>query len=100
MAEMRAPRRYRFGIFEADSITGELRRNGWRVKLHAQPFQVLFLLLERPGEILTREEICRELWPEGTFVDYEHGVNSALNRLRAALGGEAGNPRFIETVAR
>jgi cholera toxin transcriptional activator len=92
--------RYRFGVFEVDSTTGELRRNGLRVKLHAQPFQVLFMLLERPGEMLTREEICRELWPDGTFVDYEHGVNSAVNRLREALGDKASNPRFVETLAR
>jgi cholera toxin transcriptional activator len=91
---------YRFGIFEVDSATGELRRKGVRVKLHAQPFQVLLLLLARPGEMLTREEICRELWPEGTFVDYEHGVNSAVNRLREALGDKASRPRFVETLAR
>ena len=92
--------RYRFGVFEADSATGELRRKGVRVKLHSQPFQLLFLLLERPGEMLTREEISRELWPDGTFVDYEHGVNSAINRLREALGDKASNPRFVETLAR
>src|SRR5580704_8066177 len=90
----------RFGVFEVDSSTGELRRNGLRVKLHAQPFQVLLMLVERPGEIVTREEICRELWPEGTFVDYEHSVNSAVNRLREALGDKASNPRFVETLAR
>jgi DNA-binding winged helix-turn-helix (wHTH) protein len=100
MPDHRTPARYRFGVFEADSATGELRRSGVRVKLHAQPFQVLLLLLERPGEMLTREEICRELWPEGTFVDYEHGVNSAINRLREALGDQASNPRFVETLAR
>jgi cholera toxin transcriptional activator len=100
MSDERAARRYRFGVFEADSGTGELRRKGVRVKLHAQPFQVLMLLLERPGAMLTREEICRELWPEGTFVDYEHGVNSAVNRLREALGDKASNPRFVETLAR
>jgi len=92
--------RYCFGIFEADSITGELRRKGVRIKLHSQPFQLLCMLLERPGEMLTREEICRELWPDGTFVDYEHGVNSAVNRLREALGDKASNPRFVETLAR
>lgn len=95
-----APARYRFGTFEADAATGELRRQGMRVRLAAQPFQVLLLLLERPGELLNREEICRSLWPEGTFVDYEHGVNSAVNRIREALGDAAGNPRFIETLAR
>jgi cholera toxin transcriptional activator len=100
MTDGRDVRRYRFGVFEADASTGELRRKGVRVKLHAQPFQVLFLLLERPGEMLTREEICRELWPDGTFVDYEHGVNSAVNRLREALGDKANNPRFVETLAR
>ncbi|MGA7158028.1 MAG: winged helix-turn-helix domain-containing protein [Acidobacteriaceae bacterium] len=98
--ESRNPARYRFGVFEADSATGELRRKGVRVKLHAQPFQVLLLLLERPGEMLTREEICSKLWPDGTFVDYEHGLNSAINRLREALGDKASQPRFIETLAR
>lgn len=98
--DSRTARRYRFGAFEADSATGELRRNGVRVRLHAQPFQVLAMLLERPGEMLTREEISRALWPEGTFVDYEHGVNSAVNRLRDALGDKASNPRFVETLAR
>ena len=93
-------RRYRFGVFEADAATGELRRQGVRVKLNAQPFQVLFMLLERPGELLTREEISQALWPDGTFVDYEHGVNSAVNRIREALGDPASNPRFVETLAR
>jgi cholera toxin transcriptional activator len=92
--------RYRFGVFEADAATGELRRQGIRIKLNAQPFQVLMLLLARPGELLTREEISRELWPDGTFVDYEHGVNSAVNRIREALGDTASSPRFVETLAR
>jgi DNA-binding winged helix-turn-helix (wHTH) protein len=100
MADMETARRYRFGVFEVDSATGELRRRGIRIRLHAQPFQVLLLLLERPGGLLTREDISKELWPDGTFVDYEHGVNSALNRLREALGDSAANPRFIETLAR
>jgi len=94
------PPRYRFGIFEADAATGELRRQGLRVKLNTQPFQVLLMLLGRPGQLLTREEISRELWPDGTFVDYEHGVNSAVNRIREALGDTAANPRFLETLAR
>ena len=84
---------YRFGVFEANAVTGELRRQGIRLKLNAQPFQVLVMLLERPGELLTRDEISRQLWPEGTFVDYEHGVNSAVNRIREALGDTAGSPR-------
>jgi cholera toxin transcriptional activator len=100
MTDPRPVRRYRFGAFEADSTTGELRRQGVRVKLNAQPFQVLCMLLERPGELLTREEISRELWPDGTFVDYEHGVNSAVNRIREALRDTAGSPRFVETLAR
>jgi cholera toxin transcriptional activator len=95
-----AVRRYRFGVFEADAATGELRRQGMRIKLNAQPFQVLLLLLERPGQLLTREEIARELWPDGTFVDFEHGVNSAVNRIREALGDTANSPRFVETLAR
>jgi DNA-binding winged helix-turn-helix (wHTH) protein len=93
-------RRFRFATFEADVATGELRRQGIRIKLNAQPFQLLLLLLERPGQLLTREQISRELWPDGTFVDYEHGVNSALNRIREALGDSAGNPRYVETLAR
>jgi DNA-binding winged helix-turn-helix (wHTH) protein len=100
MTDPAPARRYRFGVFEADAATGELRRQGIRVKLNAQPFQVLCLLLDRPGDLLTREEISRELWPDGTFVDYEHGVNSAVNRIREALGDTAGSPRFIETLAR
>src|ERR1700710_2094882 len=100
MADSTSGRQYRFGVFEADTTVGELRRQGVRIKLNAQPFQVLTLLLDRPGELLTREEISRELWPDGTFVDYEHGVNSAVNRIREALGDTAGNPRFVETLAR
>ncbi len=93
-------RRYRFGVFEVDARTGELRRQGVRVKLNAQPLQVLLLLLAHPGELLTREDISRELWPDGTFVDYEHGVHSAVNRIREALSDTAASPRFIETLAR
>jgi DNA-binding winged helix-turn-helix (wHTH) protein len=93
-------RRYRFGIFEANAATGELRRKGVRVRLSAQPFQALVLLLERAGELVTREELSHALWPEDTFVDFEHGVNSAVNRLREALGDTATNPRFLETLAR
>ena len=91
---------YRFGIFEADAATGELRRKGLRVKLNTQPFQLLLMLLDRPSKFVTREEIQRELWPDGTFVDFEHGVNSAVNRIREALGDSAANPRFLETLAR
>ncbi len=103
-SDLRPDRRYRFGVFEADAATGELRRQGLRVKLNAQPFQILLMLLDRyldgPGQLVTRDEISRVLWPEGTFVDYEHGVNSAVNRIREALGDTAGSPRFVETLAR
>jgi DNA-binding winged helix-turn-helix (wHTH) protein len=100
MPEHEPARVYRFGVFEMDAMTGELRRKGLRVRLHSQPAQLLLMLLERPGEMVTREEICRQLWPEDTFVDYEHGVNSAVNRLREALGDKAKSPRFVETLAR
>jgi DNA-binding winged helix-turn-helix (wHTH) protein len=100
MSEPNQERRYRFGVFEVDAGTGELRRQGVRLRLNAQPFQVLLMLLDRPGALVTREEISRELWPDGTFVDYDHGVNSAVNRIRESLGDTAGSPRFIETLAR
>lgn len=100
MTEPRPARRYRFGAFEADASTGELRKQGVRIRLNTQPFQVLTMLLERPGELLTRDEIARELWPDGTFVAYDHGVNSAINRIREALGDTASHPRFVETLAR
>lgn len=100
MAETGSARRYRFGVFEADAATGELRRQGIRIKLNAQPFQVLLMLLDRPGEVLSREEISRGLWSDGTFVDYDHGVNSAVNRIREALGDAANSPRYVETLAR
>lgn len=100
MVERVVAKRYRFGAFEADAATGELRRQGVRVRIHAQPFQVLMMLVERPGEVVTREEISKELWPDGTFVDYEQGVNSAVNRVREALGDKANSPRFVETLAR
>lgn len=100
MADKERARRYSFGVFEADAASGELRRQGTRIKIHAQPFQLLLMLLEHPGEVLSREVIAKELWPEGTFVDFDHGVNSAVNRIREALGDTAGNPRFVETLAR
>jgi len=91
---------YRFGVFEADTANEELRRKGMRVRLHAQPFRILQMLVERQGEVVSREEISLALWPDGTFVDFEQGVNSAVNRLREALGDKAANPMFVETVAR
>jgi Tol biopolymer transport system component/DNA-binding winged helix-turn-helix (wHTH) protein len=95
-----ARRVIRFGVFELDLHATELRKAGARLNLPTQPFQVLTLLLERPGELVTREELRRRLWPDGTFVDFEHGVNAIVNRLRETLGDSADRPRFIETVPR
>jgi len=89
-----------FGVFEADLRAGELRRNGSKVKLQEQPFQILAMLLERPGEIVTREELRPRLWSADTFVDFDHGLNSAIRRLRDALGDSAENPSFVETLGR
>jgi DNA-binding winged helix-turn-helix (wHTH) protein len=100
MPDPATPRRYRFGVFEADAATGELRRQGIRLRLNAQPFQVLCLLLDHPGELLSRDQIARHLWPDGVYVDADHGVNSAVNRIREALGDSASSPRFVETLAR
>lgn len=90
----------RFGPFEVDIRTGELHYNGRKTLLHDQPFQVLQALLERPGELVTREELIARLWPNGTFVDYERGLNKAINKLRDALRDTAESPRFIETIPR
>ncbi|MBC9981310.1 winged helix-turn-helix domain-containing protein, partial [Bradyrhizobium campsiandrae] len=94
-----AARRTRFGAFEADSRSGELVKNGRRVRLQEQPFQLLAALLERPGEVVTREELRTLLWPQ-TVVDYDHGLNKAVSKIREALGDSAESPRFVETVAR
>lgn len=90
----------RFGEFAADLEAGELHRNGAKVKLQGQPFEILALLLKRPGRIVSRDELRQRLWPSDTFVDFEHGLNAAVNRLREALGDSAEEPRFIETVPR
>ena len=90
----------RFGIFEVDLKAGDLRRSGLKVKLQEQPLQVLAVLLEHPGEVVTREELRTKLWPADTFVDFDHGLNAAVGRLRDALGDSAETPRFVETVAR
>src|SRR5262249_2692932 len=90
----------RFSIFEVNLQTGELRRKGQNVKLQDQPFQLLAALLERPGEVVTREELCSRLWPADTFVDFDHSLNAAVKRLRDALGESAEKPIFIETMAR
>ena len=93
-------RLYRFGIYQADLRSGELRKNGAKLKLQEQPFQVLAMLLERPGEVVTREELRQRLWLADTFVDFDHSLNTAINKLRDALGDSAANPRFIETLAK
>src|SRR5215831_2752321 len=95
-----APRAVRFGVFEFDSRRRELRKHGVRLKLQGKPFQVLQALLERPGQLVTREELRQRLWPSDVFVDFERGLNTAANRLRIALGDSAENPRYIETLAR
>jgi TolB-like protein/DNA-binding winged helix-turn-helix (wHTH) protein/Tfp pilus assembly protein PilF len=92
--------RVRFGVFEADFRSGELRKSGVKVKLHAQPLAVLKILLERAGEIVTREEIQQKLWGNNTFVDFEHGLNKTINKLRDALSDKADTPRYIETLPR
>ena len=90
----------RFGVFELDLRTGELRKAGVRINLPEQPFQVLKALLDRPGDLVTREELRQRLWPAETFVDFEHGLNAAVRRLRDALGDSADVPRFVETLPR
>ena len=92
--------RLRFGVFELDLRAGELRKHGLRVRLQEQPFQVLATLLLHPGEVVTREELQKKLWPADTFVDFDHGLNKTINKIREALGDSAESPRFVETVAR
>ena len=94
------PGRLRFGLFEADLRTGELRKGGVRIRLQEQPFQVLAVLLTRPGDLVTRDELQGRLWTADTFVDFEHGLNKAVNKIREALGDSAESPRFVETVPR
>src|SRR5688500_11495268 len=91
-------RRLVFGPFEADIATGELRKNGIRVRLPPQPFQILLALLAQTGEVVTREELREKIWKDGTFVDFERGLNSATAKLRRTLGDSADFPRYIETV--
>jgi TolB-like protein/DNA-binding winged helix-turn-helix (wHTH) protein/Tfp pilus assembly protein PilF len=100
MPQAGTPIRLRFGVFEVDLRAGELRKHGVRRRLQEQPFQVLAMLLERPGETVTRDELRNRLWTADTFVDFDQGVNKAVNRIRDALGDSATSPRFVETVAR
>jgi DNA-binding winged helix-turn-helix (wHTH) protein/tetratricopeptide (TPR) repeat protein len=98
--ETRSPAILRFGVFEVDVRSGELHKQGARIKLQEQPFQVLTVLLQRPGEVVTREELRNQNWPPDTFVDFDNSLNTAINKLREALGDSADNPRFIETLPR
>src|SRR5215470_7514704 len=90
----------RFGVFEVDLRSGELRKQGVRIKLQEQPFHILTVLLRRAGDVVTRSELRAENWPADTFVDFDNSLNTAINKLRDALGDSADNPRFIETLPR
>jgi TolB-like protein/DNA-binding winged helix-turn-helix (wHTH) protein len=100
LEERPVSRAFRFGVFELDLPAGELRKNGLRVRLQGQPIQVLAMLLEHPGEVVSREELHKKLWSADTFVDFDHGLNKAINKVRDALGDSAESPRFVETIAR
>ena len=89
---------YQFGPFEVDSSSGELLKNGFRIKLQDQPYRLLLALLENPGEVVSREELRNRLWQDDTFVDFENGLRVAVRKLREALGDDAENPRYIETL--
>src|SRR5580704_19515286 len=95
-----SPSRVTFGLFEADLQSGELWKVGKRIKIQSQPFKILATRLERPGEVVTREELQLRLWGKDTTVDFDHSLGTAINKIREALGDSADNPRFIETLAR
>ena len=90
----------RFSVFEVDLMAGELRKNGKRIRLQGQPFQVLAMLLENAGRVVSRDELRQKIWPADTFVDFDHGLNTAVNKIRDSLGDSASSPRFVETLAR
>jgi DNA-binding winged helix-turn-helix (wHTH) protein len=90
----------RFSVFEADLAAGELRKNGVRIRLQEQPFQVLTALLQNAGQVVTRDELRERIWPADTFVDFDHSLNTAVNKIRESLGDSASSPRFLETLAR
>lgn len=94
------PHRLSFGPYEADLLSGELRKHGTRIRLQSQPFQLLAMLLERPGVLITREEVSQKLWPAGTFVDFDHSLGTAINKIREVLNDSATEPRFVETIPR
>jgi cholera toxin transcriptional activator len=90
----------RFGVFEVDLAAGELRKNGARIRLQEQPFQVLTALLQNAGQVVTRDDLREKIWPADTFVDFDHSLNTAVNKIRESLGDSASSPRFVETLAR
>lgn len=92
--------KYKFGEFEADLRAAELRKRGHRLRMQMQPFQILVALLERPNDVVTREELRLRLWPEDTFVDFDHGLNTAVAKLRETLGDSAASPKYVETIAK
>jgi len=96
----RSARCVRFGAFEFTPQTGELLKHGLKIKLSGQPIELLVMLLERPGQLVTREDLQRRLWPHDTVVEFEHSINAAINRLREALGDSAGEPHYVETLPR
>lgn len=100
MASPAKPNLVTFGAYEFNPLSKELRKGGMRVRLEGQPLAILQILLDRPGELVTREELQKNLWPENTFVDFEHSLNAAVKRLRAGLNEPADQPRYIETLAR
>src|SRR5690349_5185808 len=101
MAQLADPHRILcFGFFEVDIVSGELRRQGLKIRLQEQPFRLLVLLLERAGDVVTREEVREKLWPADTYVDFDHSLNTAVRKLREALGDSAETPRYVETLAR
>ena len=91
---------FRFGVFEVDASAGELRKSGVRLRIQDQPFQVLLMLLERPGEVVSRDDVRQRLWASDTFVDFDHSLNTIINKLRELLGDSASSPRYIETLAK
>ena len=96
----RAPQTYRFGLFEVDERRGDVLKQGFRLRLRGRPYDILLILLERPGELITRDELRTRLWSSDTFVDFDHGLNASVNRLREVIGDSAESPRFIETIPR
>lgn len=100
MADLADRRVVRFGPFELDARAGELRKHGIRIKLREQPVRILAMLLEHPGEVVLREEIRTRLWPNNTIVEFDHGINAAIQKLRDALWDSASEPQYVETVAR